>query len=59
MWPPGVSTKSKYRLIGNSVNVEVGWSWAASKTVLIVTQVVRRLIVYLFAEVNDMARSVK
>ncbi|KAI9567003.1 S-adenosyl-L-methionine-dependent methyltransferase [Boletus coccyginus] len=38
LWPTGVSTKSKYRLIGNSVNVEV----------------VRRLIVYLFAEVNDM-----
>jgi len=34
-WPPGVSTKSKYRLIGNSVNVEV----------------VRRLIVYLFADI--------
>jgi tRNA (cytosine38-C5)-methyltransferase len=37
IWPPGVSTKSKYRLIGNSVNVEV----------------VRRLIVYLFAEARD------
>lgn len=25
-WPSGVSLKSKYRLIGNSVNVEVsGW----------------------------------
>lgn len=24
IWPTGVSTKSKYRLIGNSVNVEVG-----------------------------------
>ncbi|KIJ59807.1 hypothetical protein HYDPIDRAFT_140114 [Hydnomerulius pinastri MD-312] len=34
VWPPGVSLKSKYRLIGNSVNVEV----------------VRRLIGYLFAE---------
>ncbi|KAN0101047.1 S-adenosyl-L-methionine-dependent methyltransferase [Tylopilus felleus] len=37
IWPPSVSTKSKYRLIGNSVNVEV----------------VRRLIVYLFAEAKD------
>ncbi|KAG8220226.1 S-adenosyl-L-methionine-dependent methyltransferase [Butyriboletus roseoflavus] len=37
IWPPRVSTKSKYRLIGNSVNVEV----------------VRRLIVYLFAAAED------
>ncbi|KAI6137030.1 S-adenosyl-L-methionine-dependent methyltransferase [Pisolithus sp. B1] len=34
IWPPGVSLKSKYRLIGNSVNVEV----------------VRRLINYLLIE---------
>jgi tRNA (cytosine38-C5)-methyltransferase len=52
IWPPGVSTKSKYRLIGNSVNVEVGWL-APRKMILIVHQVVRRLIVYLFAEARD------
>ncbi|KAF9229821.1 S-adenosyl-L-methionine-dependent methyltransferase [Gyrodon lividus] len=34
VWPPGVSLKSRYRLIGNSVNVEV----------------VRRLIIYLISE---------
>ncbi|KIK16252.1 hypothetical protein PISMIDRAFT_686491 [Pisolithus microcarpus 441] len=34
IWPPGVSLKSKYRLIGNSVNVEV----------------IRRLINYLLIE---------
>ena len=33
VWPDAISTKTKYRLIGNSVNVEV----------------VRRLIEYLFA----------
>ncbi|KAG6373086.1 S-adenosyl-L-methionine-dependent methyltransferase [Boletus reticuloceps] len=32
-WPPGVSTKSKYRLIGNSVNVEVRWRHFPRKTV--------------------------
>ncbi|KAL4065771.1 S-adenosyl-L-methionine-dependent methyltransferase [Scleroderma yunnanense] len=37
VWPPGVSLKSKYRLIGNSVNVEV----------------VRRLLNYLFNEGDD------
>ncbi|KAH0838724.1 S-adenosyl-L-methionine-dependent methyltransferase [Lanmaoa asiatica] len=49
IWPPGVSTKSKYRLIGNSVNVEVSRNHATIKTVLSVHQVVRRLMIYLFA----------
>ncbi|KAF8554552.1 S-adenosyl-L-methionine-dependent methyltransferase [Imleria badia] len=39
IWPSGVSTKSKYRLIGNSVNVAV----------------VKRLIDYLFTEANDIS----
>ncbi|KAG6332411.1 hypothetical protein ID866_6682 [Astraeus odoratus] len=37
VWPPSISRKSKYRLIGNSVNVEV----------------VRRLIEYLFTEDDE------